>query len=85
MVGTCLKGQMVQDAGKAEKEMTNETTWSSQLRLPVQAAPVDRTPGAAALRIGSGIEAAQLLDGAKLMPENPALAWVREHSFLPYL
>jgi hypothetical protein len=73
---------MVQDAGKAEKEMTNETTWGSQLRLPVQATPVHRTPGSGALRTGSGIEAAQLLDWAKL--EDPAVAWVREHSFLPY-
>jgi hypothetical protein len=77
---------MVQDAGKAEKEMTNETTWGSQLRLPVQAAPVYRTPGAAALPTGSGVEAAQLVDWAKLglVEENPALAWVREHSFMPY-
>jgi hypothetical protein len=47
--------------------MTNETTWGSQLRLPVQVAPVQRTPGAAALRIGSSVEAAQLSDWVKLV------------------
>lgn len=30
-----------------------------QLMLPVQSAPVDRTPGAAALSAGSGVEASQ--------------------------
>jgi hypothetical protein len=76
MVGTCLKGQMVQDDGKADKEMTNETTWGPQLRLPVQAAPVHRTPGAAALRIGSSVEAAQLSDWVKLV--DPC-AWAPDY------
>jgi hypothetical protein len=38
--------------------MQNEITPSSRLRLPVQAAPVDRTLGPGALSGGSGVEAA---------------------------
>ena len=38
--------------------MQNEITPSSQLRLPVQAAPVDRTLGYGALSGGAGVEAA---------------------------
>jgi hypothetical protein len=39
-----------------------QTTWSSQSWLPLQAVPVDRTPGTAALSDGSGVEASGLLD-----------------------
>jgi hypothetical protein len=38
--------------------MQNEITPSSRLRLPVQAAPVDRTLGPGALGGGPGVEAA---------------------------
>ena len=38
--------------------MQNEITPSSRLRLPVQAAPVDRTLGPGALSGGPGVEAA---------------------------
>ena len=38
--------------------MQNEITPSSRLRLPVQAAPVDRTLGSGALSGGPGVEAA---------------------------
>jgi hypothetical protein len=38
--------------------MQNEITPSSLLRLPVQAAPVDRTLGVSALSGGPGVEAA---------------------------
>lgn len=37
--------------------MTNEDTEGARLRLPVQAAPVDRTPAAHAALGGPGIEA----------------------------
>ena len=37
--------------------MANEMTPASQLRLPMQAAPVYRMPGPSALNGGSGIEA----------------------------
>jgi hypothetical protein len=43
--------------------MEDKTTLSSQSWLPVQAAPVDRKPGSAALAGGSGVEAAGLLSG----------------------
>ena len=43
--------------------MEDKTTLSPQSWLPVQAAPVDRRPGAAALNGDSGIEAAGWLSG----------------------
>jgi hypothetical protein len=42
--------------------MTNQATWGAQLRLPVQAAPVDRTPGAAAAVAVSGVTASAWTD-----------------------
>jgi hypothetical protein len=42
--------------------MTDQMTGSLQSWLPVQAAPVDRTPGGVALSGGSGVEASGLLD-----------------------
>ena len=42
--------------------MEDKTTLSPQPWLPVQAAPVDRRPGSAALNGGSGVEAAGWLD-----------------------
>ena len=41
--------------------MANQTTFS-QLNLPVQAAPVDRAPGWAAMSGGPGVEAAAWYD-----------------------
>ena len=38
--------------------MEDKTTLSPQSWLPLQAAPVDRRPGSAALNGGSGVEAA---------------------------
>jgi hypothetical protein len=43
--------------------MEDKTTLSPQSWLPLQAAPVDRRPGSAALNGGSGVEAAGWLSG----------------------
>jgi hypothetical protein len=58
--------------------MENETMWSRQLRLPVQAAPIDRTPrrpaalsgesGVEASCGGSGVEASQFGFVCDLLP-----------------
>jgi hypothetical protein len=42
--------------------MADQMTRSAQSWLPVQAAPVNRTPGSAALSGGSGIEASGWFD-----------------------
>lgn len=42
--------------------MASEMTSGSQLRLPTQAAPVDRMPAPAALSGGSGMEASAWYD-----------------------
>lgn len=47
--------------------MTNEDTSGARLRLPVQAAPVDRTPGGRAVVAGPGIEASQAQSWADLL------------------
>ena len=49
--------------------MTNEATWAAQLRLPVQAAPVDRRPGTASAIGGPGVTAS--LNWADLMNSIP--------------
>jgi hypothetical protein len=53
---------------------------STSLRVPPQVRPVDRSPSSAALTDGSGVEAASWAD---LLPRNPAIDWVQNHSFLP--
>jgi hypothetical protein len=55
---------------------------STSLRLPPQVRPVDRThPSAEAVTDRSGIEAAARW--VDLLPRNPAIDWVHNHSFLP--
>jgi hypothetical protein len=52
-----------------QRKMENETMWSRQLRLPVQAAPIDRTPRrSAALSGDSGVEASQFGFICDLLP-----------------
>ena len=54
---------------------------STSLRLPPQVRPVDRTHSSAgALTDRSGVEAASWAD---LLPRDPYIDWVQNHSFLP--
>lgn len=46
-------------------EARSERSMAGQLRLPLQAVPIDRTPAGVALAAGSGIEAAGWWDIAK--------------------
>jgi hypothetical protein len=53
--------------------MESQMTWSPQSWLPVQAAPVDRRPGSAALNGGSGVEASGILDWFGLGGAKPII------------
>lgn len=53
--------------------MANQMTWGPQSRLPMQAAPVDRTLASAALSGGSGVEASGILDWIGLGGAKPII------------